>query len=71
MVNEKLGLLFSVVTEHYPITLFAIAIFTVISYIIYSWLWARSGKRIAIPVSMLFMLSVMGIFASTIIVSGS
>lgn len=57
---EKLVLLFLV-----------LSICGVISYIVYAWLWARSGKRVAIPMSLILMLSFTSVFVIAIIEAGS
>lgn len=71
MINETLGVLSSISMMEYLLMFIVISIFGVISYIVYAWLWAAKGKRVAIPVSLLLMLSFTSVFVGTIINSGS
>lgn len=71
MINETLDILSSISAVEYLLILNVLSIFGVISYIVYAWLWARSGKRVAIPVSLLLMLSFTSVFVGTIINSVS
>ena len=71
MINETLDGLYSIGMMEYLLILTVLNIFGVISYIVYAWLWARSGKRVAIPVSLLLMLSFTSVFVGTIINSVS
>lgn len=71
MINETLDILSSISAVEYLLILTVLSIFGVISYIVYAWLWAAEGKRVAIPVSLLLMLSFTSVFVGTIINSGS
>lgn len=71
MINETLDILSSISAVEYLLMFIVISIFGVISYIVYAWLWAAKGKRVAIPVSLLLMLSFTSVFVGTIINSGS
>ena len=71
MINETLDGLSSIGMMEYLLILTVLSIFGVISYIVYAWLWAAEGKRVAIPVSLLLMLSFTSVFVGTIINSGS
>ena len=71
MINETLDILSSISAVEYLLIFIVLNIFGVISYIVYAWLWARSGKRVAIPVSLLLMLSFTSVFVGTIINSVS
>ena len=71
MINETLGVLSSIGMMEYLLIFIVLSIFGAISFIAYAWLWARFGKRVAIPVSLLLMLSFTSVFVGTIINSGS
>ena len=71
MINETLDILSSISVVEYMLMFIVLSIFGVISYIVYAWLWAAEGKRVAIPVSLLLMLSFTSVFVGTIINSGS
>lgn len=71
MINETLGVLSSISAVEYLLMFIVLSIFGSISYIVYAWLWAAEGKRVAIPVSLLLMLSFTSVFVGTIINSGS
>lgn len=71
MINETLDGLSSIGMMEYLLMFIVLSIFGVISYIVHAWLWARSGKRVAIPVSLLLMLSFTSVFVGTIINSVS
>ena len=71
MINETLDVLSSIGMMEYLLICIVLSIFGVISYIVYAWLWAAEGKRVAIPVSLLLMLSFTSVFVGTIINSGS
>ena len=71
MINETLDVLSSISAVEYLLIFLVLNIFGVISYIVYAWLWAAEGKRVAIPVSLLLMLSFTSVFVGTIINSVS
>lgn len=71
MINETLDILSSISMMEYLLMFIVLSIFGVISYIVYAWLWAAEGKRVAIPVSLLLMLSFTSVFVGTIINSVS
>lgn len=71
MINETLGVLSSISIVEYLLIFIVLNVFGVISYIVYAWLWVRSGKRVAIPVSLLLMLSFTSVFVIAIINSVS
>lgn len=71
MINETLDGLSSISMMEYLLICIVLSIFGVISYIVYAWLWAAEGKRVAIPVSLLLMLSFTSVFVGTIINSTS
>ena len=71
MINETLDILSSISAVEYLLIFIVLSIFGVISYIVYAWLWAAEGKRVAMPVSLLLMLSFTSVFVGTIINSGS